>query len=41
MAQNPKFWDDYPIHLNALTLLTEKEKELLKQYKLQTNGDPH
>jgi len=26
MAQNPKFWDEYPIYLSANTLLTEKEK---------------
>ena len=41
MAQNPNFWDEYPIYLNANTLLTEKEKQLLKQHKLQTKGDPH
>jgi hypothetical protein len=34
-------WDDFPIYLNATTLLTEKEKQLLKQHKMQTKGDPH
>jgi hypothetical protein len=41
MIQNSKVWDDFPIYLNATTLLTEKEKQLLKQHKLQTKGDPH
>ena len=31
MTTNPNFWRDYPIYLNSMTLLNDREKDALKQ----------
>ena len=41
MIQNPLFWRDYPINLNAGAPLTKEEKDRMKQQKVEREGDPH
>jgi len=41
MVQNPLFWKDYPINLNAGAPLSKEEKDLMKKQRIEREGDPH
>jgi hypothetical protein len=41
MVQNPLFWRDYPINMNAGAPLSKEEKEQMKKQRIEREGDPH